>query len=182
MHLYLKLSDTLVEILNPSMLTVREVADRLSTLSHKYKVSLDTEIVYRCNAISSSITYVASLVDEAISIIQSECEEIESRMSDKLEEIKQELISKLDDHNLLVADDHKSLKVSMKIGGFMHTFEIIARPDLITVYGGRFSISDDKSYSFDDTDDLVNDFTDIQKIINGLNQSLVQSAFGSMFE
>ena len=103
-------------------------------------------------------------------------------MSSKLEEIKQALISKSDDINLIDVDNHKSLRVSMKIGGFSHDFEIRVTPDLIAVNSGRFSISDDKSYSIDNVDKLVNDFVDLQKIINKMNQSLVQSAFGSMFE
>ena len=182
MRLYLKLYDMILEILDPSMSAVREVSDRLITLGPKHRNALDAEIIYSNDYTTESVIYPVESVDSAILAIQHECEEIESRMSDKLEEIKQELISKLDDHNLLVVNDHKSLKVSMKIGGFRHEFEIIVRPDLIIVDGGRFSISDDKTYSFDSTDDLVNDFTDIQKIINELNQSLVQSAFGSMFE
>ena len=45
MKLYLKLYDTIVEILAPSMSSVREVSDRLSTLSHKYRDALDTEML-----------------------------------------------------------------------------------------------------------------------------------------
>lgn len=70
----------------------------------------------------------------------------------------------------------------MKIGGFSHEFGIRVRHDLITVDGDRFSISDDKSYDLNDVDKLVNDFADLQKIVNELNQALVRSAFKSMFE
>ena len=182
MHLYLKLDDTFIEILDPSMSYVREVSDRLSTLSHKYRYALDTEIIYSNNHRTESVPYLTSLVDEAICMIQSKCEEIESKMSSKLEEIKQALNSKLDDNNLLVVDGHKSLKVSMKIGGFRHEFEIVVRPDLIIVDGGRFSISDDKSYAFNNVNGLVNDFADLQKIVNELNHALVQSAFRDMFK
>ena len=184
MRLYLKLDDTFIEILDPSMSHVREVSDRLSTLSHKYRHALDAEIIYSNDRLTEfeSVPYLTSLVDEAICMIQSKYEELESKMSSKLEEIKQALTSKLDDNNLLVVDAHKSLKVSMKIGGFRHEFEIVVRRDLITVDGGRFSISDNKSYAFNNVNGLVNDFADLQKTVNELNQSLVQSAFGSMFE
>ena len=182
MHLYLKLGDTFVEILNPSMSTVREVADRLSTLSHKHNYALDTEIVYRNDEVGSSVTYVTSLVDEAICMIQSECEELESNVSSKLEEIKQALISKLDDSNFLVIDGRKCLKASMKIGGFRHEFEIRVRPDLITVDSKWLSAANGVSYSFNDVSALVDDIINLQKIANELNQSLVQSVFGSMFE
>ena len=46
MRLYLKLYNKIVEILDPSMLAVREVSDRLITLSHKHRDSLSTEIIY----------------------------------------------------------------------------------------------------------------------------------------
>ena len=182
MYLYLKLGDTFVEILQPTMSTVKEVADRLSTLSHKHNYALDTEIVYRNDNVESAITYVTSLVDEAICMIQSECEELESNESSKLEEIKQALISKLDDSNFLVIDGRRCLKASMKIGDFRHEFEIRVRPDLIVVDGGKFSIANIQSYAFNSVDKLVNDFADLQKIVNDLNQALVQSVFGSMFE
>ena len=182
MRLYLKLYDNLIEILDPSMSSVKEVSDRLSSLSRKHRDSLNTEIIYSNDYKTESIAYLAASVDEAICMIQSECEEIESKMSSKLEEIKHALTSKLDDNNLLVVDGHKSLKVSMKIGGFRHEFEIAVRHDLIIVDGGRFSISDDKSYAFNNVDGLVNDFADLQKIVNESNQALVQSVFGSMFK
>lgn len=182
MRLYLKLDDTLIEILDPSMSYVREVSDRLSTLSHKYRYALDTEIIYSNNHRTESAHYLTSLVDEAICMIQSKCEEIESKMSSKLEEIKQALTSKLDDNNLLVVDGHKSLKVSMKIGGFSHEFEIRVRPDLITIDSNRFGAVNSVSYSFSDVNTLVNDIVDLQKIADELNQALVRSVFGSMFE
>lgn len=182
MHLYLKLGDTFVEILQPMMSTVKEVADRLSTLSHKHNYALETEIIYRIDEVESSDKYVTSLVDEAICMIQSECEELESNVSSKLEEIKQTLTSNLDDDNLLVIDGRRCLKASMKIGGFRHEFEIRVRPDLITVDSKWFSAADGVSYSFNDVDALINDLLDLQKIANELNQALVQSAFKSMFE
>lgn len=182
MYLYLKLGDKFVEILQPTMSTVKEVADRLSTLSHSHNYALDTEIVYRNDNVESAITYVTSLVDEAICMIQSECEELELNVSSKLEEIKQALISRLDDSNFLVIDGRRCLKASMKIGGFRHEFEIRVRPDLITVDSKWFSAADGVSYSFNDVDALINDLLDLQKIANELNQALVQSVFGSMFE
>ena len=182
MRLYLKLYDKLVEILDPSMTTVREVSDRLSTLGRKHRDSLSTEIIYSNDYETESVIYPVVSVDVAICIIQSECEELESKMSSKLEEIKQALTSKSDNFNLTDADDRKSLRVSMKIGGFSHEFGIRVRHDLITVDCDRVSISDDKSYALNDVDKLANDFTDLQKIINELNQALVQSAFGSMFK
>lgn len=182
MHLYLRLGNKLVEILDPSMSTVREVADRLSTLSHKYRDALSTEIIYSNDEVKSSITYVTSLVDEAICMIQSECEELESMMSSKLEEIKQKLIFALDDDNFLVIDGRNSLKASMKIGGFRHEFEIRVRPDLITVDSNWFYAAKSVSYAFNDVNTLVDDIVDLQKIANELNQALVQSVFKSMFE
>lgn len=182
MRLYLKLYNKLVEILDPSMPTVKEVSDRLITLSHKHRDSLITEIIYSNDYETESVIYPVVSVDAAICIIQSKCEELESKMSSKLEEIKQALTSKLDDHNLSITDSHESLRVSMKIGGFSHEFGIRVRHDLITVDGGRFSISDDKSYALNDVDKLANDFTDLQKIADELNQALLQSAFKSMFE
>lgn len=174
MYLYLKLGDTFVEILQPTMSTVKEVADQLSTLSHKHNYALDTEIVYRNDEVGPSVKYVTSLVDEAICMIQSECEELESKVSFKLEEIKQALISKLDDSNFLVIDGRKCLKASMKIAGFRHEFEIRVIPDLIIVDGGKFSIANNQSYAFNSVDKLVNDFADLQKIVNESNQALVQ--------
>lgn len=182
MHLYLKLYGMILEILDPSMAAVREVSDRLSTLSHKYRNALDTEIIYSNDYKTESVIYPVESVDSAILAVQHECEEIESRMSDKLEEIKQELISKLDDQNRQIFKNHKNLKVSMKVGGFRHQFEIRVKPDLITVECGSFSIAKEKLYDFKNVDKLIDDFADLQKIINEMNQSLVQSAFGSMFE
>ena len=182
MRLYLKLYNKIVEILDPSMSAVREVSDRLITLSHKHRDSLSTKIIYSGDYKTESVIYPVVSVDVAISIIQSKCEELESKTSSKLEEIKQALTSKSEDVDLSIVDDRQILRVSMKIGGFIHEFEIRVRPDLITVDGGRFSISDGKSYSLDDVDTLVNDLADLQKIINEMNQSLAQSAFGPMFE
>ena len=182
MRLYLKLHGMVLEILDPSMSAVREVSDRLSTLACKHRDSLNTEIIYSNDHETKSVIYPVTSVDSAICAIQHECEELESKMSSKLEEIKQALTSKLDDHNLSIDDSHESLRVSMKIGGFSHEFGIRVRHDLITVDGDRFSISDDKSYDLNDVDKLVNDFADLQKIVNELNQALVRSAFKSMFE
>lgn len=182
MYLYLKLGDTFIELLQPTMLTVKEVADRLSTLSHKHSYALDAEIVYRNDEVESSVMYATSLVDEAICMIQSKCEELDSKVSSKLAEIKQKLTSSLDDSNLLVVDSRNVLKVSMKIGGFRHEFEIKVTPDLITVNSNWFSAAKGVSYAFNDVDTLVNDIVDLQKIANELNQSLVQSVFGSMFK
>ena len=103
-------------------------------------------------------------------------------MSFKLEEIKQELISKLDDDNLLVIDGRDSVKVSMKIAGVRHEFEIRAKRDAITVDCSKSSIMKEKSYEFENANELVNDFVNLQKIVNEVNQSLVQSVFSSMFE
>lgn len=182
MRLYLKLYNKIVEILDPSMYAVREVSDRLITLSHKHRDSLSAEIIYSNDYKTESVIYPVVSVDAAICIIRSKCEELESKMSSKLEEIKQALTSKLDDHNLSIDDSHESLIVSMKIGGFSHEFGIRVRHDLITVDGGRFSISDGKSYYINDVDKLVDDFADLQKIVNELNQALVQSVFSSMFK
>ena len=151
------------------MQTVKEVADRLSTLSHKHNYVLETEIIYSNDRIES-ITYLAALVDEAICMIQSKCEELESNVSSKLEEIKQALISNLDDSNFLAIDGRNCLKASMKIGGFRHEFEIKVRPDLITVDSKWFSAANGVSYAFDDVDALINDLLDLQKIANELNQ------------
>lgn len=182
MHLYLELQDTRVEILNPSMSTVREVADRLSTLSHKYRDALSTEIIYSNDEVKSSITHVTSLVDEAICMIQTECEEIESRMSDKLAEIKQTLVSNLDDDNLLIIDGRESLKVSMKIAGSRYEFEIRVRRDLIIADFSGPAFTKERSYEFENVNDLFNSIADLQKVVNELNQSLIQSVFSSMFE
>lgn len=182
MRLYLKLYDMVLEILDPSMSAVREVSDRLSTLSAKYRNALDTNVIYSDDYKTEAVIYPVESVDSAILAIRHECEEIESRMSDKLEEIKQELISKLDDQNRQIFKNHKNLKVSMKVGGFRHQFEIRVKPDLITVECGSFSIAKEKLYDFRDVDKLINDFADLQKIINEMNQSLVQSAFSLMFE
>lgn len=182
MRLYLKLYDKLVEILDPSMTTVREVSDRLSTLGRKHRDSLSTEIIYSNDYETESVIYPVVSVDAAICIIRSKCEELESKMSSKLEEIKQALTSKSDNINLTDADDRKSLRVSMKIGGFSHEFEIRVRHDLITVDSNWFYAANDVSYSFNDVNTLVNDIVDLQKIADELNQALLQSAFKSMFE
>lgn len=182
MHLYLELQDTRVEILNPSMSTVREVADRLSTLSHKYRDALDTKIIYSNEEIKSSITYVTSLVDEAICMIQSECAEIESKLADTLAEINQTLISTLDDDNLLIMDGRDSVKVSMKIAGSRYEFEIRVRRDLIIADFSGPAFTKERSYEFANVNDLVDSIADLQKVVNELNQSLIQSVFSSMFE
>lgn len=182
MHLYLKLGDTFVEILNPSMPTVREVADRLSTLSHKYRDALSTEIIYSNKEVKSSITYVTSLVDEAICMIQSECAEIESKLADTLAEINQALISNLDDDNLLIIDGRDSVKVSMKIAGSRYEFEIRVRRDLIIADFSGPAFTKERSYDFENANDLVSYLADFQKIVNEVNQVLVQSVFNSMFE
>ena len=182
MHLYLKLDEIFVEILQPSMSTVREVSDRLSTLSHKYRDALSTEIIYSNEEVKSAITHVTSLVDEAICMIQTECAEIESRMSDKLAEIKQTLVSTLDDDNLLIIDGRESLKVSMKIAGSRYEFEIRVRRDLIIADFSGPAFTKERSYEFANVNDLVNSIADLQKVVNDLNQSLIQSVFSSMFE
>ena len=182
MHLYLKLDEMFVEILQPSMSTVREIADRLSTLSHKYRDALSTEIIYSNEEVKSAITHVTSLVDEAICMIQTECAEIESRMSDTLAEINQTLISTLDDDNLLIMDGRDSVKVSMKIAGSRYEFEIRVRRDLIIADFSGPAFTKERSYEFANVNDLVNSIADLQKVVNDLNQSLIQSVFSSMFE
>lgn len=182
MQLYLKLYNKIIEILDPSMSAVREVSDRLITLSHKHRDSLSAEIIYSNDYKTESVICPVMSVDAAICIIQSKCEELASKMSSKLEEIKQALTSKLDDHNLSIVDGRESLRVSMKIGGFSHEFEIRVRPDLITIDSNRFGAVNSVSYSFSDVNTLVNDIVDLQKIADELNQALVRSVFGSMFE
>lgn len=182
MYLYLKLEEFVVEILNPSMSTVREVADRLSTLSHKYRDALDTKIIYSNEEVRSSITHVMSLVDEAICMIQAECAEIESKLADTLAEINQTLISTLDDDNLLIIEGRDSVKVSMKIAGSRYEFEIRVRRDLIIADFSGPAFTKERSYEFENVNDLVNSIADLQKVVNELNQSLIQSAFSSMSE
>lgn len=74
MRLYLKLYDMVLEILDPSMSAVREVSDRLSTLSTKYRNALDTNILYSNDYETEAAIYPVESVDSAILAIQHECE------------------------------------------------------------------------------------------------------------
>ena len=123
MHLYLNYNHYVIELLNPTLESLRIITDQLECLKSKYRDFSEIQIAYT-DLEADDVDYQTLLLDEAISHLQAIAEEKNVEIDTAIEEIEDVLRDTLDLESVLILHGYRSLKVSLKIAGRRNEFTI----------------------------------------------------------
>lgn len=162
MHLYLNYNHYVIELLNPTLESLRIITDQLECLKSKYRDFSEIQIAYT-DLEADDVDYQTLLLDEAISHLQAIAEEKNVEINKSIEEIEDVLRDTLDLESVLILHGYRSLKVSMKIAGRRNEFTIKPiEDDRVSVEHDVMSLTTSDYHEFDSAKELADKLYDLQ--------------------
>jgi hypothetical protein len=162
MHLYLNYNHYVVELLNPTLESLRIITDQLECLKSKYRDFSEIQIAYT-DLEADDVDYQTLLIDEVISHLRAIAEEKKVEIDKSINEIENVLRDTLDLESVLILNGYRSLKVSMKIAGRRNEFTIKPISDgRVSVDHDTMSLTTSDSHEFDSAKELAEKLHDLQ--------------------
>lgn len=162
MHLYLNYNHYVIELLNPTLESLRIITDQLECLKSKYRDFSEIQIAYT-DLEADDVDYHTLLLDEVISHLRAIAEEKKIEIDKSVKEIEDILRDTLDLESVLILNGYRSLKVSMKIAGRRNEFTIKPINDgRVSVEHDVMSLTTSDYHEFDSAKELAEKLHDLQ--------------------
>lgn len=162
MHLYLNYNHYVIELLNPTLESLRIITDQLECLKSKYRDFSEIQIAYT-DLEADDVDYHTLLLDEVISHLRAIAEEKKIEIDKSVKEIEDVLRETLDLESVLILNGYRSLKVSMKIVGRRNEFTIKPISDgRVSVEHDVMSLTTSDYHEFDSAKELAEKLHDLQ--------------------
>ena len=162
MHLYLNYNHYVIELLNPTLESLRIITDQLECLKSKYRDFSEIQIAYT-DLEADDVDYQTLLIDEVISHLRAVAEEKKIEIDKSVKEIEDILRETLDLESVLILNGYRSLKVSMKVAGRRNEFTIKPISDgRVSVEHDVMSLTTSDYHEFDSAKELAEKLHDLQ--------------------
>lgn len=162
MHLYLNYNHHVIELLNPTLESLRIITDQLECLKSKYRDFSEIQIAYT-DLEADDVDYQTLLIDEVISHLRAVAEEKKIEIDKSVKEIEDILRETLDLESVLILNGYRSLKVSMKVAGRRNEFTIKPISDgRVSVEHDVMSLTTSDYHEFDSAKELAEKLHDLQ--------------------
>lgn len=162
MHLYLNYNHYVIELLNPTLESLRIITDQLECLKSKYRDFSEIQIAYT-DLEADDVDYQTPLIDEVISHLSAIAQERTVEIDAAINEIEDVLRDTLDLESVLIMHGYRSLKVSLKIAGRRNEFTIRPIADgRVSVEHEVMSLTSNDYHEFDSAEELAMSLESLQ--------------------